>query len=102
MVWGTEIEVERLRFYEPSGDNIGPAEFDRDAGERFRRWTLQNGAIGGGEGAIVAGANEFVEVGAIEDGAGVVGAEAAEGEVGPRCGLDENAGIRLGGILENE
>jgi len=99
---GTKTEAEGLSSCEACCDNIGAAEFERDAGKRFRRRTLENRAVGGGEGAIVAGANEFIEVGTIEDGAGVVGAEAAEGEIDACSGVNQNAGIRLRGILENE
>ena len=49
----------------------------------------------------MAGAGEDVGLGAIEDGAGVVGAEAAEGEVGVFGGAEQEAGAVVGRIGEN-
>ena len=65
------------------------------------RRAVQDCAVGGGEYAAVAGAGEDVGLGAVEDGAGVVGAEAAEGDVGFFGGAEEEAGAVVGGIGEN-
>ncbi len=55
----------------------------------------------GGEYAAVAGAGEDVVFGLIEHGAGVMGAEATEGDVGFFGGAEEEAGAVVGGIGEN-
>jgi hypothetical protein len=69
--------------------------------EGLGRGAVQDCAVGGGEDSAVAGAGEDVVGGLIEHGAGVVGAEAAEGDVGVFGGAEEEAGAVVGGIGEN-
>ncbi len=49
----------------------------------------------------MAGAGEDVGLGAVEDWAGVVSAEAAEGDVGVFGGAEQEAGAVVGGVGED-
>jgi len=69
--------------------------------ERLGRRAIEHGAVAGGEYSAVAGAGEDVVGGLIEHGAGVVGAEATEGDVGVFGGAEEEAGAVVGGVGEN-
>ena len=69
--------------------------------EGLGRRAVKDCAVGGGVDAAVAGAGEDVFFRAIKDGAGVMGAEAAEGQVGFCGGAKEEAGAVVGGIGEN-
>src|ERR1700733_10912181 len=65
------------------------------------RGAIEDCAVGGRVDTAVAGAGEDVFFGAIEDGAGVVRAEAAESQVGFCGGAEEEAGAVVGGIGED-
>jgi hypothetical protein len=69
--------------------------------EGFGRGAVQDSAVSGGENAAVAGAGEDVVGGLIKHGAGVMGAEAAERNVGIFGGAKEKAGAVVDGIGEN-
>jgi len=74
--------------HEAVGDDVVAAAFQDHLWEGFGWGAIQDCAVGGGVDTSVAGAGEDVFVGAIEDRAGVVGAEAAEGQVGFRGGAE--------------
>src|SRR5580700_3275270 len=87
--------------HETGRDNVVAATVYGYLGQRFGRRTIEDGAGGRGVDAAVAGAGEDVFLGAVKDGAGVMGAEAAEGQVGFRGGSEQEAGAVVGGIREN-
>jgi hypothetical protein len=95
------IGVFHLGWQEAGGDYVVTAAFE----DYLRQWlggrAVEDCAVGGGEYAAVAGAGEEVGLGAVEDWAGVMGAEAAEGDVGFFGGAEEKAGAVVGGIGEN-
>jgi len=86
---------------EAGGDDVVAAAFEDYFGQRLWWWAVENCAVGGGIDAAVAGAGEDVFFGAVEDRAGVMRTEAAEGQVGFRGGAEEEAGAVVGGIGEN-
>jgi hypothetical protein len=87
--------------HEAGGDNVVAATFQDYLRERFGRRAIEDCAVGSRVDTAVAGAGEDVCFGAVKDGAGVVGAEAAEGNVGFRGGAQEEAGAVVGGVDEN-
>jgi hypothetical protein len=95
------IGVFRLGWQEAGGDYVVTAAFENYLWQRLGGRAVEDCAVGGGEYAAVAGAGEDIGLGAVEDRAGVMGAEAAEGDVGFCGGAEEEAGAVVGGIGEN-
>ena len=86
---------------EAGGDDVVAAAFQDHLRQGLWRRAVEDCAVRGRIDAAVARAGEDVFFGAIEDGAGVMGAEAAEGEVGFCGGAEEEARAVVGGICEN-
>jgi len=82
-------------------DDVVAAALQDYLWEGFGRWAVEDCAVGGGVDSAVAGAGEDVFFRPIEDRAGVMGAEAAEGDVGFCSGAEEEAGAIVGGVGEN-
>src|SRR6185437_508393 len=91
------------RFSHSRGHNLAAAALQSNAGKRATRRAGEHGAIGCGKNAAVARAIEFAADAVIGDRAGIVGADAAEGEIGLLGGANQDArGIvaRIGKNLE--
>ena len=86
---------------EAGGDDVIAAAFQDYLRQGLGRWAIEDGAVGGREHAAVAGACEYVLFGAIENRTGVVGAEAAEGDIGFCGGAEKEARPVVGRISEN-
>jgi hypothetical protein len=86
---------------EAGGDDVGAADGEVDARKRARRRTSEDGAVFDGKKTVMAGAFEGVFVGTVENGAGVVSADAAVGDVRGFAGADEDARRGVCGVFED-
>jgi hypothetical protein len=93
--------VFRLRLQEAGGDDVVAAAFQDHSRQGLGRGAVEDCAVGGGVDAAVAGASEDVVLWAVENRAGVMSAEAAEGQVGVFGGAQKEARAVVGGIGEN-
>ena len=87
--------------HEAGGEDVVAAAFQDYLRQGLGRRAIEDCAVGGGVDAAVAGAGEDIVLWAIEYRASVMGAEAAEGQVGFCGGAKEEAGAVVGGIGEN-
>jgi len=90
-----------LRLQDAGGDYVVAAALEDYLREWLGRRAVKDCAVGGGEYAAVAGASEDVGLGAVKHRARVMGAEAAEGEVGFLGGAEQEAGAVVRWISEN-
>jgi hypothetical protein len=93
------VEVDLLE--DTDGDDFGASQFQDNPGEWSRRRALQDGAVPDGEDSSVTVAGEDTFFGVIKNGTGIVGAEAAVGEVRVRSWADQVARVIDAGILKN-
>ena len=91
----------RLGLHESSGDDVVAAALENYLRERLGWRAVEDGAVGRGKHSTVARAGEDVFRGAVKYRAGVVRAEAAEGEIGVFSGTQQEAGTVVGWISEN-
>src|SRR5579863_3063340 len=90
-----------LGFRDSHGKNVGSANLQKNAGQRSRRRSLQDRPVRDGKHAVVTGAYEGIFVGMIEDGAGIVRADAAASDVSRLAGAHQDARSHIRRILKD-